>query len=327
MSAAISTSPQTLQNLNQLSLHKLTRENYPTWCTIIVPYLEGHNLFGNVTGDIPCPPRRIASSGSSSSTSDAMVENPAYSTWYQQDKLIMCTLISSLSENLLTHVVNLKTSCEVWVSLEKIFASESKARVMQYRYQLATLKKGAMSISDYFQKAQIMAQTLVAINEPLKDSKLVSYILAGLSQEYESEYKALANATVDILWIQSSLKELEIFLQSAPILFCDNIGATYLTSNPVFHARTKHVAIDYHFVRDLVAQTSLTVKFLLSKDQLVDVFTKPLVSTRFAYLRNNLTVCSQSSGLRGTIRLTLSDTSHPSITEDKKQDQINDSMR
>jgi len=92
----------------------------------------------------------------------------------------------------------------------------------------------------------------------------------------ESEYKALANATAELLWIQSLLKKLGIFLESAPILFCDNIGATYLTSNPMFHARTKHIAIDFHFVRDLVAQKSLIVKFLSSKDQLADVFTKAL---------------------------------------------------
>jgi len=60
-----------------------------------------------------------------------------------------------------------------------------------------------------------------------------------------------------LLWIQTLLKELGIFLSTAPILHCDNIGATYLTSNPIFHARTKHIEIDYHFLRDRVAQKSL----------------------------------------------------------------------
>jgi hypothetical protein len=117
----------------------------------------------------------------------------------------------------------------------------------------------------------------------------------------ESEYKALANTTAELLWIQSLLKELGIFLSTAPILHCDNIGATYLTSNPIFHARTKHIEIDYHFVRDRVAQKSLIVKFLSSKDQLADILTKPLASTRFAHLRANLNVCPQPLQLRGSI--------------------------
>lgn len=86
----------------------------------------------------------------------------------------------------------------------------------------------------------------------------------------ESEYKAIANAAAELTWLQSLLSELGVFLSSAPNLLCDNIGATYLTSNPLFHARTKHIAIDYHFVRDKVAAKTLVVKFLSCKDQLAE---------------------------------------------------------
>jgi len=75
--------------------------------------------------------------------------------------------------------------------------------------------------------------------------------------------------------------DLGVFLHTPPELWCDNIGATYLSANPVFHARTKHVEIDFNFVREKVASQALKVCFSPSHDQIEDVLTKPIVSTRF----------------------------------------------
>jgi hypothetical protein len=75
----------------------------------------------------------------------------------------------------------------------------------------------------------------------------------------------LANATAELVWLQSLLHELGFPVSShIPILWSDNLGATY----PRFHGRTKHIEVDFHFVRERVASRNLQIRFLSTKDQL-----------------------------------------------------------
>lgn len=71
-------------------------------------------------------------------------------------------------------------------------------------------------------------------------------------------------------------------------LWCDNLGATYPSVNPMFHARTKHIEVDFHFVRELVARKSLEVRFISSKDQTIDIFRKVVARFSFVSICHNL---------------------------------------
>lgn len=71
-------------------------------------------------------------------------------------------------------------------------------------------------------------------------------------------------------------------------LWCDNIGAKYLSTNPVFHARTKHIEIDFYFVREEVAQKLLDIRFISTGDQVADGFTKPVSAAKLREFRFNL---------------------------------------
>jgi hypothetical protein len=102
------------------------------------------------------------------------------------------------------------------------------------------------------------------------------------------EYKALVNATAEMMWIQRLLTELGISHDPIARLRCDNLGAKYLSTNPVFHARTKHIEIDFHFVREQVAQKLLDIWFISTGDQFADGFTKPITASKLKEFRFNL---------------------------------------
>jgi hypothetical protein len=108
----------------------------------------------------------------------------------------------------------------------------------------------------------------------------------------EAEYKALANTTAEMICVQKLLQELGIPHSPVARLWCDNLGAKYLSSNPVFHARTKHIEIDFHFVRERVAQKLLEVRFISTNDQLADGFTKPIPAAQIRRFRSNLNLFS-----------------------------------
>lgn len=98
------------------------------------------------------------------------------------------------------------------------------------------------------------------------------------------EYRALATTTSDIAWIQSLLDELGVTLYTPPLLLCDNVSATQLSLNSVMHSRTKHIAFDFHFVRDYVHCGRLWVAHVHIDDQLADLLTKPLSQSQFHLL-------------------------------------------
>jgi hypothetical protein len=117
----------------------------------------------------------------------------------------------------------------------------------------------------------------------------------------EAEYRSMAFATAELYWIRMLLRELHLPLKVPPKLWCDNIGALSLASNPIFHARTKHVEVDYHFIREKVARKDLVTQYLSTLEQVADIFTKGLTSARFFLLRDKLKVCISPISLRGAV--------------------------
>jgi hypothetical protein len=91
------------------------------------------------------------------------------------------------------------------------------------------------------------------------------------------------------MWVQKLLGELQVSHHPVAHLWCDNIGAKYLSANPIFHARTKYIEIDFHFVRERVAQKLLDIRYIHTDDQLADRFTKNSVA-KMKRFRSNLNI-------------------------------------
>ena len=110
----------------------------------------------------------------------------------------------------------------------------------------------------------------------------------------------MASTAVELSWLRTLIKELNLFLHHIPVLWCDNISAIALASNPVFHSRTKHIKVDSHFVCEKVVRHDLGVKFISGKDNYVDILTKPLPRPSFLFFHGKL-LTDSASRLRGDV--------------------------
>ncbi|GJT69328.1 ribonuclease H-like domain-containing protein [Tanacetum coccineum] len=106
----------------------------------------------------------------------------------------------------------------------------------------------------------------------------------------EAEYRGVSDTVAETCWLRNLLRELHTPLSSATLIYCDNFSVVYLSCNPVQHQRTKHIEIDIHFVRDLVAAGQVRVLHVPSRYQFADIFTKGLPSALFEEFCSSLSV-------------------------------------
>jgi hypothetical protein len=129
----------------------------------------------------------------------------------------------------------------------------------------------------------------------------------------KAEFHSMSLAVADLFWLRMLLRELHISLPSPPTLWCDNAGAIALTSNPVFHARTKHIEVDFHFIWEKVTNRDIQIQYISTLDQIADLFTKGHTTIQFCLLRDKLRVAPPPLSLQEGVKVNSASSTCSSI--------------
>jgi hypothetical protein len=106
----------------------------------------------------------------------------------------------------------------------------------------------------------------------------------------EAEYIVVASYCTQVLWMKQTLEDLQIRYNNPIIINHDNTSAISISKNPFMHSKTKHIPIKYHFLRDQVTQKIVKIVYLDTKEQIANIFTKPLPRSTFENHRHKLGV-------------------------------------
>ena len=107
----------------------------------------------------------------------------------------------------------------------------------------------------------------------------------------KSKYMAITEATKESLWLTGLVKELGI-LQGGVQLYCDSQSAIYLAKNQVYHAKTKHIDVRFHKIRELVSSGELLLEKVHTSKNAADMLTKPVTTEKFKHCLNLINVSS-----------------------------------
>ncbi|KAM1449827.1 hypothetical protein ACFX2I_037142 [Malus domestica] len=171
-----------LTNVSAFLPLKLDRHNYPLWRAQFVPLLRSRSLMPYVDGTSQCPSaHQLNDDGQLTDTI-----NPLFEPWIQTDQMVLSWLTSSLSPSVMHVVVKCVSAAEAWKALQDRYAPSSHNRVIQLRGELLNLRRGDLSIADYLDKLNTLADQLALSGSPIADSDLIATIMNNVGPLYEN---------------------------------------------------------------------------------------------------------------------------------------------
>ena len=106
----------------------------------------------------------------------------------------------------------------------------------------------------------------------------------------EVEYVATCSTSCEAVWLRKLLSDLFDLQLDATCIYYDNQSCVKLSKNPVFHNKSKHIEIKYHYIRDMVQRGVVKLQYVATDKHIADVLTKPLARVKFEYFREKLGV-------------------------------------
>ena len=106
----------------------------------------------------------------------------------------------------------------------------------------------------------------------------------------EADYIVVFLASCEAVWLRKLLSNLFDLSLDATCIYCENQSSVKLSENPVFHDKSKHIEIKYHYIRDMVQRGVVKLQYVVMDEQIADVLTKPLARVKLEYFREKLDV-------------------------------------
>jgi hypothetical protein len=117
----------------------------------------------------------------------------------------------------------------------------------------------------------------------------------------EAKYRGATIVACKVVWLQKLLSNLGQPLDVPIVIYCDNISSILLANNLVYHVRTKHIEVHYHFIREKVLAKEIDLIHVSTEDQVADIFTKVLGIDKLRKFRKMFGVLEVDLSLRGSV--------------------------
>jgi hypothetical protein len=164
---------------------KLSKTNYLLWRAQVMPAIRATHL-----DDLQLGVQKMPAKTTTTKNGDSVVEknNPDYLNWVTRVQALLRNFFSSLTREVLQGVTTLTTSAAVWSALQEMYASRARASSVNTRIALATTRKGALTMADYFNKMKCHTDEMAAIGQSLDDEEFVAYVITGLDEEIYNSF-------------------------------------------------------------------------------------------------------------------------------------------